>query len=303
MRIRDIIELKKSSGLFSLRPENLITDAIKALTENRIGALLVTDANGCIAGILSERDVIRAFNSRGAATFECNVDAFMTKTVTTCAMEDLADEVYRRMASIGIRHIPVAEGTKPIAMLSIRDFEVEHKRLQQQSLTDDLTGLRNERHFSEILNNEFNRYRRYGSPLSTAWINIDWHESVDAIDPTKRDELIKAVAALIGEDRRPFDELGHCANGAFAIAFPNTEPRAAARACRRFLKSVREHRFKDLTRPLTLSIGLACVNENTRSARDFLDQATDLSQLAGKNGGDRVELDDTTAQKLSERAA
>ena len=83
----------KPHRLISVAPDESLQHAAEVLTRERIGALLVLKPNGDIAGIISERDIIRAVGVNGADVLARPVAELMTKEVTCCVPEDTPDQV------------------------------------------------------------------------------------------------------------------------------------------------------------------------------------------------------------------
>lgn len=108
------------------------SDTIKAITETlaqkRIGAVIITDGNGKIAGIVSERDVVRCLAEKGAEALLLTAASIMTKNVKTCSISDSETELMAMMTENRIRHLPVVEKGKLVGMISIGDvvkFRIE----------------------------------------------------------------------------------------------------------------------------------------------------------------------------------
>ena len=98
-----------------------LTAAARELTRHRIGALTMIGDDGGIQGILSERDISGALGTHGAAAAELPVSAVMTEKVITCRPDHEVAELFQVMADNNIRHLPVVEGERVVAMISIRD--------------------------------------------------------------------------------------------------------------------------------------------------------------------------------------
>ena len=80
---------KKGDAVFSIRPGDTVGHAVEVLRDKHIGALLVTDQNGQLQGILSERDIVRRMAETPGQTLPQKVADLMTQEVKTCAPEDL----------------------------------------------------------------------------------------------------------------------------------------------------------------------------------------------------------------------
>lgn len=116
MRVSDIISTK--SGVVTLPPTATITELIAVLAERRIGAVVIVDELG-LAGIVSERDVIRYIN--GTENPADPVADIMTTTVHTCRPTDDLGELASVMTNERIRHLPVLEGGNLVGIVSIGD--------------------------------------------------------------------------------------------------------------------------------------------------------------------------------------
>ncbi len=102
-------------------PEELIVAFAARLNSLHIGAMPVTDANGALVGILSERDIVRAFARDGARLVERRVRDLMVREVVTCGPETSMSDAEKLMDKHRIRHLPVVDGAKVVGMLSVRD--------------------------------------------------------------------------------------------------------------------------------------------------------------------------------------
>ena len=74
----------KGRTIVSVLPSETLENAARLLTEKRVGAAVVLDRRGKLAGILSERDIVRAIADRGNAALAMRVEDMMTKEVRTC---------------------------------------------------------------------------------------------------------------------------------------------------------------------------------------------------------------------------
>ena len=138
MTIANIVH-GKPHRLISVAPDESLQHAAEVLTRERIGALLVLKPNGDIAGIISERDIIRAVGVNGADVLARPVAELMTKEVTCCAPEDTPDQVMAIMTARRFRHVPVRQGGKIVAMISIGDvvkMKVEEAEAESQAMRE-----------------------------------------------------------------------------------------------------------------------------------------------------------------------
>ena len=104
-----------------------LTAAAKLLTRHRIGALVVLGVDGRLAGILSERDIVRAMAESGSSTaLQLPVAQVMTRNVSTCDMNDSISSVMDRMTKGRFRHMPVLDNDRLAGMISIGDVLKRH---------------------------------------------------------------------------------------------------------------------------------------------------------------------------------
>ncbi|MBV9290151.1 MAG: CBS domain-containing protein [Hyphomicrobiales bacterium] len=137
MKVSDVLQ-SNSQILATSIPEESITSTCTRLSSLNIGAFPVCDAEGKLVGIISERDVVRAFAKDGARLAERRVRDLMTRDVVTCEKDATMLEAERLMNKHRIRHMPVMDGTKLVGMLSIRDVMV----WRQQEARDEVNVLR-----------------------------------------------------------------------------------------------------------------------------------------------------------------
>ena len=142
MLVSQIIK-DKGDDVFTVAPSDTIAVAAGHLRERRIGALVVKDADGSIAGILSERDIVWGLAEHGAAALGLPVSGCMTKDVLTAQPHETVDQLMGRMTDKRIRHLPVARDGKLCGIVSIGDL-VKHKigeiEAEAQNLKDYISA-------------------------------------------------------------------------------------------------------------------------------------------------------------------
>jgi len=120
LRIRDILQVK-GGEVATVPPEATVRNLLAVLAEHNIGAVVVTDEGGAIAGIASERDVVRHLHHRGADLLDRPVSTIMTAQVRTCGPGDIVGDLRRVMTDNRFRHLPVVEDGRLIGIVSIGD--------------------------------------------------------------------------------------------------------------------------------------------------------------------------------------
>ena len=111
----------RSDQIISCDVSASVGDAVKILAEQRIGALPVF-ADGQIAGIFSERDVVYQLAAHGPAMLDKTVGEVMTSPAITVAPENGALDALGLMTRRRIRHLPVVQGTTVCGFVSIGDL-------------------------------------------------------------------------------------------------------------------------------------------------------------------------------------
>lgn len=120
MTVKAILDAK-GYDVATIAPDVTLQEAARLLGEMRIGALVVTQGDGRIAGILSERDIVRQIGLSGAAVLEAPVSSAMTTRVETCKLNHSVNEVMEIMTRARFRHLPVAEDGRLAGIVSIGD--------------------------------------------------------------------------------------------------------------------------------------------------------------------------------------
>ncbi len=120
MRIKDVLESKGATTVVTIRPEATIAELIETLAEHNVGALVVSDDGRHVAGIVSERDVVRRLTD-GAEALDVLVSDVMTTDVHVCEPHDSLDDLMRQMTVRRVRHIPVVIESELAGLVSIGD--------------------------------------------------------------------------------------------------------------------------------------------------------------------------------------
>lgn len=108
MLISKLLDLK-GRAVATIGPDETVADALRALSEHGIGALVVASDGRHIEGILSERDIVRALGTRGPALTEDRVDSLMSTEVVSCLPDGTVEDLMSVMTMRRIRHVPVLD--------------------------------------------------------------------------------------------------------------------------------------------------------------------------------------------------
>jgi len=127
MTVRSILD-EKGHDVLTIGPNEKLSEAVRLLAEHRIGALVITNGDRKIVGILSERDIVRVIGKDGAAALDSTVRASMTAKVKICNEHHTVNEVMEIMTNGRFRHLPVEKDGMLDGIVSIGD--VVKRRIQ-----------------------------------------------------------------------------------------------------------------------------------------------------------------------------
>ncbi len=137
MRIADVLR-NKGTEVATIAPTATVSELLAKLAENNIGAMVVLGDDG-LAGIVSERDIVRRLNERGADALQASVSDIMTTEVSTCTPDESVDHLTVLMTERRIRHVPVMFNGRLAGIVSIGDVvksrmnELEHAQEQLEA--------------------------------------------------------------------------------------------------------------------------------------------------------------------------
>jgi CBS domain-containing protein len=112
---------EKGREIIAITADATLSEAARLLARKRIGAVIVRDEAGALAGILSERDVVRAVADESVAALVRPVSAYMTRTVATCVETDSVEDLMEMMTVGRFRHVPVVADDRITGIVSIGD--------------------------------------------------------------------------------------------------------------------------------------------------------------------------------------
>ncbi len=110
----------KGSDVVSAKPSDTLESVARLMARKRIGAVLVLD-EGSVAGVLSERDIVKTIAAHGSDALSMPVRAAMTSVVVSCSPHDTVEEVMEEMTRGRFRHMPVIEEGRLLGVISIGD--------------------------------------------------------------------------------------------------------------------------------------------------------------------------------------
>lgn len=122
MRVKDV---PGSSGrtVVTVEPSETIADVVDLLKEHSIGAIVVSQDNKSILGIISERDVVRHLAREQEGTLRLKVEDLMTENVLTCHLDDDLEATMLVMTNGRFRHMPVVDSNNDLcSIISLGDL-------------------------------------------------------------------------------------------------------------------------------------------------------------------------------------
>lgn len=120
MQVRHLLR-EKGREVITISSDATISEAARLLARRRIGAVVVRATDGSLAGILSERDIVRAVADDSFAALGQSVSAHMTRAIVTCAEGDSVEDLMEQMTRGRFRHIPVVNDERLCGIISIGD--------------------------------------------------------------------------------------------------------------------------------------------------------------------------------------
>ena len=168
-----------------------------------------------------------------------------------------------------------------------------YRQAREEADVDDLTNMYNRRHFSSALRHEMHRVSRYGQPLALMMLDLDHFKSInDTYGHPVGDMVLAETARVIKQELRNTDYCARLGGEEFCAILPATDKKQAMRVARRVRKAVADNMLTTPTGSfsVTISIGLAYMTQkDTKSAREFLQEADSCLYVAKAGGRNRVE--------------
>ena len=141
MRINDVLQAKGEAGsdsVVTISPDATVRELVDLLAEHNIGAVVVSTGDEPVAGIVSERDVVRGL-VEGVDVLDASISSIMTTQVRTVKPDESVHDLMRLMSEHRVRHVPVVADQALLGIVSIGDVvksrigELEFERDQLSS--------------------------------------------------------------------------------------------------------------------------------------------------------------------------
>ena len=177
-----------------------------------------------------------------------------------------------------------------IANSVMREFQEWVSEQVDLAVHDGLTGLYNRRVIEEILKRETEIFKRTGVPMCILLIDIDHFKKInDTYGHSVGDKVLKAVSQVLAKDLRVSDAVGRWGGEEFLVILPGTNIKDGLTVAQRLRSNVEKEVKKITGFPVTVSIGVACLEEGD-DPKGLLDKADKALYLAKSKGRNRVEV-------------
>ena len=142
MKVRDMLA-DKGDNVATIRPDGTIDTVLHRLKLEGVGALVVSEDGEDVAGIISERDIVRSLPEHGAELLQMKVSEIMTTSVKTCTPDAKVPDIMAEMTRSRFRHLPVVADGKLCGIISIGDVvknRLEELETETHVLRDYIVG-------------------------------------------------------------------------------------------------------------------------------------------------------------------
>lgn len=143
MIVAQILKSKPEGPIITISPGATVGEAAKLLSDNRIGAVVVSTDGERAEGILSERDIVREIGRKGAGCLSEAVTELMTSEIVGCELNTTIDKIMGAMTGGRFRHMPVLTDGKMVGVISIGDVvkaRMEELAHESEALQDMIMG-------------------------------------------------------------------------------------------------------------------------------------------------------------------
>jgi diguanylate cyclase (GGDEF)-like protein len=171
---------------------------------------------------------------------------------------------------------------------AVRDeLACRNQRLAEMAVCDALTGLKNRRHFYEVLDASFSFAVRQHLPLSVVMIDVDQFKAYnDTFGHPAGDAILCELAGMFQAHSREHDLVARYGGEEFVILLPGTDPFGAQLVCERLRSLIEQHRWR--LRPITASFGITTLNPGTRTSAQLVDEADQALYDSKRRGRNRL---------------
>jgi len=179
--------------------------------------------------------------------------------------------------------------TRSLELEAMRDaLETQNLRLAEMAVCDSLTGLKNRRHFHEVLDSSFAfALRQQRFPLSLVMLDVDQFKAYnDTFGHPAGDEILSNLAGMLLKNSREHDLVARYGGEEFVILLPGTDPLGARLVCERIRTVIERYNWR--LRPITASFGIATLGPGTLNGAQLVNEADQALYQSKRRGRNRV---------------
>lgn len=143
MFIRQILNAKAYKGVVTAEPSTPLKNLSDVLSKYNFGCLVISGDGFTADGILSERDIVRAFSRHGSAALELRAEDVMTRHLFVCSLDDDVDRILATMSKHRFRHMPVVEGKTLVGLVTLGDMvkaKLSRVSMENEALENMIKG-------------------------------------------------------------------------------------------------------------------------------------------------------------------
>ena len=216
-----------------------------------------------------------------------NVEGVIALTNKVCS-DDEGRRVLDEIGRFTEEDVSLCQGLADQAAVNL------HKsRLYNKSITDEMTGLYNARHFEDNLILQLDLATHSDKPLCLAVSDIDHFKNFNDTHGHKAgDAVLQNIARVMQSCIRPDsgDMVFRYGGEEFCMLLPNTEPEEAAELMEQYRKRIESHVVvhdgKEMS--VTVSVGISCAPNDTHDEKKMFECADECLYVAKKNGRNQV---------------
>lgn len=178
-----------------------------------------------------------------------------------------------------------------IAVRDVTEIVAYEYKLLDATRRDYLTGVYNRKYLEDKLRDEFERHKRYGAPLCLIIFDIDDFKNInDTCGHLYGDFVLREVVAKVETGLRTTDILARYGGEEFCCILPETGLKSALEVAERFRVSIasEEYKFHGYSKKITVSLGVAALDENIHNTDMLFKKADDALYMAKRKGKNRV---------------
>lgn len=288
--VESAVSIHEAAPLIAkLQPDLIVLDMIEPQTFESYRRLISRLRGTPLLAILAEEQM--------GAAFDAGIDDCLARPVRTTEL------IARARAAIRLRIERVRRVRRDRRMSEeLRVLQEEKHELERIACVDSLTGIANRRHSMTLLDAEWKRSMRDGTPLSLVIVDIDhFHAYNETYGHPGGDACLRKVTAEIATClRRPSDFVGRYGGEEFMAVLANTDATGANIVAERVRAAVEHlglpHSMSSCSRYVTISVGFATMLPKSEHGAEMLIKAADASLLRAKaSGRNRISGDAPTA--------